>query len=126
MTNTAAKQYKSALKKRLSPDLCSRPARTALLSRFDAMLNAMLEECPDPVPAQLEQAFGTPAQMAEVLLESIPQEDRVRRQNFTHSMLILRKVLVAVLVFALAAGLVYVWWFKSYAIHVSEATMIHS
>lgn len=124
MTNPAAIQYKRALKGQLSPDLCGGRTRASLLSRFDAMLDTLLEDCPDPAPAQLEQAFGTPAHMAQVLLERIPPEDRTRRQARFHTKQILRKVLVATLILALAGGLVYAWWFKSYGLHVTEAITI--
>ena len=121
MTSSAVKAYKWKLKKQLSPELCSRRVRGLLLSRFDTMLDTMAEEYPNPNPAQLEQAFGTPAQMAETLLDGIPQEKRIRRQS---SMRTLRKLLVAALILALAGGLIYVWWFKSFAIHAKEAILV--
>ena len=121
MTSSAVNAYKRQLKKQLSPELCSRRVCGLLLSRFDVMLGAMSEEYPDPNPAQLEQAFGTPAQMAETLLDGIPQEKRIHRQS---SMRILRRLLVAGLILALAGGLIYAWWFKSFSIHAKEAILI--
>lgn len=60
MMTSAAEQYRKELKKHLSLDVCSGKLRTALLSRFDAMLGAMKEDYPEPAMAQLETAFGTP------------------------------------------------------------------
>ena len=102
MMTSAAEQYRKELKKHLSLDVCSGKLRTALLSRFDAMLGAMKEDYPEPAMAQLETAFGTPTQMAQDLLADTPDAERVRRQRTFRTV---RAVLLTVAVVGLAVGL---------------------
>ena len=121
MMTSAAEQYRKELKKHLSLDVCSGKLRTALLSRFDAMLGAMKEDCPEPAMAQLETAFGTPTQMAQDLLADTPDAERVRRQRTFRTV---RAVLLTVAVVGLAVGLAYAWYFKSFSIHAQDTVII--
>lgn len=117
MMTSAAEQYRKELKKHLSLDVCSGKLRTALLSRFDAMLGAMKEDA----MAQLETAFGTPTQMAQDLLADTPDAERVRRQRTFRTV---RAVLLTVAVVGLAVGLAYAWYFKSFSIHAQDTVII--
>lgn len=121
MIGSAAKQYKRELRKHLSLDSCSRRLRSTLLARFDAMLGTLAEEYPEPAMAQLESAFGTPTQMAQVLLEGTPKEKLQHRRSSFRTM---RTVLVTAAVVGLALGLAYVWYFKSYAVHLREIVTV--
>lgn len=121
MMTSAAEQYRKELKKHLSLDVCSGKLRTALLSRFDAMLGAMKEDYPEPAMAQLETAFGTPTQMAQDLLADTPDAERVRRQRTFRTV---RAVLLTVAVVGLAVGLAYAWYFKPFSIHAQDTVII--
>lgn len=121
MMTSAAEQYRKELKKHLSLDVCSGKLRTALLSRFDAMLGAMKEDYPEPAMAQLETAFGTPTQMAQDLLADTPDAERVRRQRTFRTV---RAVLLTVAVVGLAVGLAYAWYFKFFSIHAQDTVII--
>ena len=121
MMTSAAEQYRKELKKHLSLDVCSGKLRTALLSRFDAMLGAMKEDYPEPAMAQLETAFGTPTQMAQDLLADTPDAERVRRQRTFRTV---RAVLLTVAVVGLAVGLAYAWYFMSFSIHAQDTVII--
>ena len=121
MMTSAAEQYRKELKKHLFLDVCSGKLRTALLSRFDAMLGAMKEDYPEPAMAQLETAFGTPTQMAQDLLADTPDAERVRRQRTFRTV---RAVLLTVAVVGLAVGLAYALYFKSFSIHAQVTVII--
>jgi hypothetical protein len=65
-------QYKKALKKSLR---CSSSVKERLLGRFDLSLSAFLEDSPNPTMTEMNAAFGSPRDMASVLMEGVSAEE---------------------------------------------------
>ena len=124
MTANPTVTYKRSLKKHLSREYCSGKTRSALLARFDTMVNTLAEDCPSPTAEDLNAAFGTPEQLAQVLLAGMPQEEVLRREQSFRRAQVLRHVVLAVLAAALVLGFAYAWWFKEYSIHAAETIVI--
>lgn len=124
MTNGIA-AYKKDLKRSLSRELCSRQTRTGLLEKFDKLLGRFQEEHPEPSPAEVSDAFGEPAYMAETLLEGLSPAERAQSKRISHTRRVVCIAALAVLVIGLTAGLVYAWCFKEFSIHTAETLIIY-
>ena len=71
--NSDMLRYKRALCRHLH---CTLRTRKKLLSEFEHALGPFLEETPSPAFSQLEAAFGSPAAMGAVLMESVSEKER--------------------------------------------------
>lgn len=70
--NKAVVQYRKRLASNLS---CGFVTRKALLASFDRSMRFYLEENPEPREEDIVAAFGTPEEMAWVLMEGISNEE---------------------------------------------------
>lgn len=80
MANCISK-YKKALKKNLH---CTRNTQKQLLKKFEITWSTFLEDNPAPSMDELCTAFGSPKEMASVLMEEVTPEEiaRYRRRKF--------------------------------------------
>lgn len=80
MANCISK-YKKALKKNLR---CTRNTQKQLLKKFEITWSTFLEDNPTPSMDELCTAFGSPKEMASVLMEEVTPEEiaRYRRRMF--------------------------------------------
>lgn len=67
--------YRRALVKNL---YCCAGVRERLLRQFQATLNSFLQDVPAPTYAELCSAFGTPEEMARVLMESVTPDELLK------------------------------------------------
>lgn len=74
-------RYKKALKKNLH---CTRNTQKQLLKKFESTWSTFLEDNPTPSMDELCTAFGSPKEMASVLMEEVTPEEivRYRRRKF--------------------------------------------
>ena len=86
-------RYQRTLKQNLT---CAAPTRRALLRKFQSSLDAFLEETPSPTEAALTAAFGTPQEMAAVLMEDVSQKEAAKWSNCRKYGKIIAAVLYAV------------------------------
>ena len=79
MANCISK-YKKALKKNLR---CTRNIQKQLLKKFEITWSTFLEDNPTPSMDELCTAFGSPKEMASVLMEEVTPEEiaRYRRRK---------------------------------------------
>lgn len=74
-------RYKKAVKKNLR---CTRNTQKQLLKKFEITWSTFLEDNPTPSMDELCTAFGSPKEMASVLMEEVTPEEivRYRRRKF--------------------------------------------
>ena len=102
----AAAQYRRALKKELR---CSSSASKRLMGGFNRTLSAYLEEHLSPTADDLIAAFGTPREMADVLMADLTTRELALYQKN----LLFRKILLSVLIVLLFTLTTYIWFFKT-------------
>lgn len=94
----AIEHYKRRLKRRLR---CDSFTRRRLMDRFEGMLNVYLGDSGWPASwpekQDLENAFGTPEQMAEILMDEIPFDVIVKYRRMKRILWIILAVIAAVL-----------------------------
>lgn len=73
-----AKKYTRQLKREL---FCSRKDRKRLLLGWQRTLTDFLEEHPEAGEAQLTASFGTPEEMAKLLMREIPASVQQKHKN---------------------------------------------
>ena len=100
----AIEQYKRMLKRYL---VCDSTTKQRLMDRFDGLLNVYLGDSGWPASwpgkQDLENAFGTPEQMAEILMDEIPA---CKRAKYRRNRIIIR-VIAAIFLFTLLAQAIY-------------------
>lgn len=102
-------RYRRNLKKQLT---CGPLTRKRLLSRFGCSLTPFLEENPSPSYEQLVSAFGSPVEMAAILMQPVSAKEQVRYKTCKKIIRILAVVAAALLIcFAL-----YVFFVKEFTI----------
>lgn len=106
-----ASSYRRALKRNIR---CTGKRKRELLNSFDSTCRAFLSENPDPSQAQLTQAFGTPEEMAGVLMAEVSEEDR-KRYRRVHALRLASVCVCAALFLALT---VYVYFLKERPVSV--------
>ena len=117
--NKATTQYLRALKQALK--LCG-STRRHLLQKFQGILEAFLEEQPNPTTDDLQAAFGSPAGMAQVLLTEVPEAARARYRLRTR-LLKTAAILAAVFVVLFA---VYTFWLKEIPVYSQDYAVVYS
>lgn len=109
----AIERYKRRLKRCLH---CGSITKRRLMDRFEGMLNVYLSDSGWPASwpgkQDLENAFGTPEQMARILMDEIPHNviAKYRRKKR------ILRVIGAVIVAALLAQVVYLSFFKEFTL----------
>ena len=103
----AIEQYKRRLKRHLH---CDSTTKRLLMDRFEGMLNVYLGDSGWPASwpneQDLENAFGTPEQMAEILMDEVPADKLIKHRRTRWVLYIITTVFVAAL-FALFIYLVF-------------------
>lgn len=107
--NKETARYRRALKKQLH---CIGAKRQELLNQFDCSLSCFLEECPSPAYAQLEDAFGPPAEMAGILMEGVSPG----AQRRYHAGKTLLKILAGLAAAFFVVFALYVFFDKEYSV----------
>ena len=102
----AIEQYKRRLKRHLR---CDSLTKRRLMGRFEGMLNVYLGDSGWPASwpgkQDLENAFGTPEQMAGVLMDDIPYDVMAKYRRNQQ----IGKSVIAILILALVLLTVYFW-----------------
>lgn len=110
---SAASKYKRKLSKHLK---CCGKAKKALIASFDQKLTGYLEENPASSEEMLSAAFGSPAEMAAILMEQVtPKEAKQYRVRS-----IVKKVLVGVLILLFVLLTIHVYCFKSIPVYTTD------
>lgn len=116
----AIEQYKRKLKRRLH---CDGSTKRRLMDRFEGMLNVYLGDSGWPASwpgkQDLENAFGTPDQMARILMDEIPADVFAKYQRKRQIL----RIIAAIAIAALLAYSIYVTLFAPYTI-VSKSEVI--
>lgn len=97
--NKEIARYRRELRKQLP---CLPHRKKQMLDKFESALLSFLEDCPNPVYAQLKAAFGPPEEMALVLMEAVPEKEKrhfVLWQRVGRDLLILLFILTLVFCF---------------------------
>ncbi len=109
----AIEQYKRRLKRHLH---CDSITKRRLMDRFEGMLNVYLGDSGWPASwpgkQDLENAFGTPEQMARILMDEIPANVTAKYRKKKRIL----RVIGAVILAALLAQVVYLSFIKEYTI----------
>ena len=109
----AIEQYKRRLKRRLR---CDSVMKQQLMGRFEGMLNVYLGDSGWPASwpgkQDLENAFGSPEQMARILMDEIPANVTAKYRKKKK----VKKAIVAILIAALVLLTVYIWIYKDVGI----------
>lgn len=110
---TAIERYKRGVTRNLR---CDSVARRRLMARFEDTLKVYLEDFgwPNNSPSEqdLVNAFGPPAQMADILLADITAEEQARYRKKKK----VKKAIAAILIAALVLLTVYIWIYKDVGI----------
>jgi hypothetical protein len=117
--NQAVNEYKRQLKQHLS---CGNRRRKELMEQFQETLNNFLEENPSPDFSALEEAFGSPEQMARELMETVPPHeiDQWKRAQK------IKKIVAGALVCVLAVACVFVFFYKeNNTVQVTERIFLY-
>ena len=92
----AIEQYKRSLKRHLH---CDSTTKQQLMDRFEGMLNVYLGDSGWPASwpgkQDLENAFGTPEQMAEVLMDGIPADKLAKHRRNRQVLYVIAAIAVA-------------------------------
>ena len=95
---------------------CDSVAKRRLMARFEDTLKVYLEDFgwPNNSPSEqdLVNAFGSPAQMADILLADTTAEEQARYRKKKK----VKKAIVAILIAALVLLTVYIWIYKDVGI----------
>jgi len=102
-------QYRRAVKKKLR---CGNTEKDRILEGFDQVLAAYTEEHNTPAIDDLTAAFGSPEEMAEVLMAQVsPQEQAQYHKNS-----LFKKIVAIILAVVLMLFTVYVLFIKEYSL----------
>jgi len=105
----AIEQYKRKLKRCLH---CGSITKRRLMDRFEGMLNVYLSDSGWPVSwpgkQDLESAFGTPEQMARILMDEIPANVTAKYRKKKRIL----RVIGTIILIALLAHVAYLSFFK--------------
>lgn len=115
--NQAVRKYRKKLRKVL---YCGTITRTRLLEQFDDVLVPFLEECPEPNLNDLYAAFGAPKQMAQELMQDVPQEERNKWKRRNQ----MKKVIPYVVIILLLAACAGIYALKLQPVVIEEQETI--
>lgn len=102
--------YKKELKKNLR---CSGKVKEQLLSKFSLSLSTFLEDTPNPTMDELCTAFGSPKEMALVLMEEVTPEETARYRRNTIFVRAIAGGLAGVILFFAVAISIQLYLYKS-------------
>lgn len=74
-----AKQYSLELKRNLR---CSKSYRRKMLNQFNKAMDDYLQDNGMPSMNDLHSAFGSPKEMAEILMEGMPSEEKEKNRKY--------------------------------------------
>ena len=111
--NDCVGQYRKALRKHLR---CGWKSRKRLLMEFDKTLGDYLEEHDAPTLDDLNSAFGSPEEMAEIMMAGLTSQEQAQYQKLRF----LQKVGAWVLVVIALMSAVYIWLLKEFSITVVD------
>lgn len=112
--NHEVMRYEQALKKQLR---CTRSTKKRLLQQFRFSLDSYLEDNPAPSQADLLNAFGTPADMGQVLMEAVSTAEIEKYRKRT----LVLKIVTAILWAAILIQVIYSSLFKEYTIVADDS-----
>lgn len=113
------KSYKRTLKKNLR---CSVSKRNELLTRFDEMVNTLNEDTPVLSKAVLEEAFGSPEDLAKVFCEGL---DPIEAKKYRHRKII-KRISFALIIAAFVGFVFYVFGYKQFVnITINDTIIIY-
>ena len=115
--NQVVRKYRKKVGKKL---FCGAAARTRLLEQFDRILSPFLEECQEPNLEELHAAFGAPKQMAQELLQDVPQEERNKWKRRSR----VKKAIPYVIIVLLLAACVSIYRCKGQPVMLEEQETI--
>jgi len=103
--NPSVKQYRIKLKKHLH---CTNVVKNRLLTKFDNSLGLYLEETPSPNEQALYAAFGTPENMASILMNEVTSSEST---NYRRKKRLLKLIICALVSVFLLLG-IYIYFIK--------------
>lgn len=120
MTNYV-NQYKKALKKNLR---CSSNVKERLIDKFNRSLSTLLDDKPTPSMNEICDAFGSPKDMALVLMEEVtPEEIALYRRRKIITRIILGAITVLFLAFVINVA-VAVYRFNSTPFSIEDEIIV--
>jgi hypothetical protein len=116
----AVNEYKRQLKQHLS---CGNRRRKELMEQFQETLDSFLEENPSPDFSALEEAFGSPEQMARELMETVPPHEVDQWKRVQK----IKRIVAGALVCGLAVACIFVFFYKeNNTVQVERTIIIHT
>ena len=104
MINAAAR-YRCVLKKQLR---CNKAVRSRLLAGFDKTLHIFLEDHTAPGMDDLIAAFGSPAEMASILMAQTTPQEQAHYRKKTMAIRALAYIFASILMLLT----IYIWFVK--------------
>lgn len=111
--NSCVEQYKKMLMKHLP---CGRTARKRLVCRFDGILASFLEDNFSPSADELNSAFGTPEEMAQILMAEVSSQEQAQYRKE----LLVKRILIGILLTAFLVLTTYIYFYKEKPITITE------
>lgn len=111
--NDCVERYKKELNKRLS---CSKNVRKRLVDQFEGALEGFLEDNNSPSAEDMNLAFGSPAEMAQTLMESVTQEEKHQYQRLGR----IKRILAGIVLGAFLLLTVYIYFYKETSMNYSD------
>lgn len=115
--NYEAALYEKALRKQLH---CTSNTKEHLLKQFRSSMSTYLDEHPSPTGADLLDAFGSPEDMAKVLMENVSEAEVKTYRKRTLFLKIITVVLLAIILIQV----LYSAFFKDYTLVTDESIII--
>lgn len=112
MHNPSTK-YRNQLKRKLH---CTPTSKRLLLKKIDTMLHTYLEENPSATAAEMETAFGSSDEMAQILMNEVTsyEQEQYRRRNAAVRMI------AAIALAAFVLFTIYIYFIKEIGITVKD------
>lgn len=111
------RKYKGMLKQNLH---CSSTTRKQLLQKFELMLSTFTADLPTPNMDDLRSAFGSPKEMASILMEEVSAEEIAQHRKKTIFLRVLCGLFAAVVI----AGAVYIYFYKEVPVKSNDYVVI--
>lgn len=114
-------QYKKELKKNLR---CSSNVKKRLMGKFDCSLSTFLDDKPTPDIDELCTAFGSPKEMASVLMEEVTPEEAARYRKNTIIARIVAGATAGTILFLIVAISVQIYFYKEQDVVIENEIIV--
>lgn len=114
-------QYKKELKKNLR---CSRSVKERLMGKFGCSLSSFLDDKPTPDIDELCTAFGSPKEMASILMEEVTPEETIRYHRKTIITRAIAGTLAGTVLFLIIAISIQVYFYKEQDVVIDSEVIV--